>query len=202
MKRKGWILGATLLLACGCQGMSHTETGLLGGAGLGAAAGALIGHATGNTESGALIGAGLGAAAGGLTGHAIDRAEQRAEQKAVDRMRYEQAVAASRMTLQDVIQMAQNHVSDDLIIETIRRRGATFNLTANDVITLRQQGVSERVVSYMMQARPVVYQPAVVEHVPVVRREIIYHEVPPPSYIGIGFGYGYGCRPWHHRHCW
>jgi hypothetical protein len=50
----------------GCADMSDTSRRTLGGAGLGAAGGAVIGSLTGDFGWGALIGAGVGAAGGYL----------------------------------------------------------------------------------------------------------------------------------------
>ncbi len=48
----------------GCDGMSHTEQNVLGGAAIGAIGGAAIGSISGNAGAGALIGAGVGAVGG------------------------------------------------------------------------------------------------------------------------------------------
>lgn len=55
-----------VLLLVGCDNMNHTEQNMLGGAALGAGAGALIGAAasTHGAGAGALIGAGVGALGG------------------------------------------------------------------------------------------------------------------------------------------
>lgn len=47
-----------------CDGMSHTEQNVLGGAALGTLGGAAIGAAAGDIGTGALIGAGVGAVGG------------------------------------------------------------------------------------------------------------------------------------------
>jgi hypothetical protein len=56
---------AALHLA-GCDGMSHTNQNVLGGAALGALGGAAIGSISGHAGEGALIGAGVGAFGGYL----------------------------------------------------------------------------------------------------------------------------------------
>jgi hypothetical protein len=53
----------------GCDGMSHTEQNVLGGAAIGALGGAAIGSLSGNAGAGALIGAGVG----GVGGYVYDR---------------------------------------------------------------------------------------------------------------------------------
>lgn len=53
-----------LAFLVGCDGMSHTEQNVLGGAALGALGGAAIGSISGEAGAGALIGAGVGAVGG------------------------------------------------------------------------------------------------------------------------------------------
>ena len=68
--------GVALLLILsmsGCASMNKTESGAAVGATGGAAAGAIIGHATGNTVRGAIIGAVVGGAAGAYIGHKMDQ---------------------------------------------------------------------------------------------------------------------------------
>src|SRR5438270_10517261 len=101
------------LVACGCSNLNHTENGALAGGGIGAATGALIGHATGHTAGGALIGAGAGALAGGLIGHAADKSDERQAM----------AQAQRQVGIADVAQMAQQHISDEVIINQILTSG-------------------------------------------------------------------------------
>src|SRR5438270_4871329 len=120
------------LVACGCSNLNHTENGALAGGGIGAATGALIGHATGHTAGGALIGAGVGAVSGGLIGNAIDKSEQKTAAM----------VAANPprgpLGITDVAQLAQAHVSDDVIISQIRATGSVYRLSSTDTIWLKQ----------------------------------------------------------------
>ena len=65
------IVGLVLVTGLsGCAGMSDTEKSTLGGAGIGAAAGAGITAIAGGNP---WVGAGLGAAAGGLTGYLVNK---------------------------------------------------------------------------------------------------------------------------------
>ena len=57
----------------GCASMNNTQKGAAGGAGIGGAIGAVIGHNTGSTARGAIIGAVVGGAAGAVIGHQMDR---------------------------------------------------------------------------------------------------------------------------------
>src|SRR6266852_1548565 len=103
-----------VLLACGCSSMSNTDRGVLGGGAIGAGTGAIIGHAAGNTAAGALIGAGVGAVSGGLIGNAVDKSEEKAKAEAIATQQARQALG-----INDVVQMTQQHISDDIIIGQI-----------------------------------------------------------------------------------
>ena len=80
-----------LLLATGCAGreFTTTEKTTVGGAALGAGAGALIGSASGNAGTGALIGTGIGALSGALLGQAIE-SEAAKQRRLSDQERYRQ----------------------------------------------------------------------------------------------------------------
>jgi hypothetical protein len=163
-------------VTAGCSSLSHTENGALAGGGIGAATGALVGHAAGHTAGGALIGAGVGALSGGLIGHAVDDSEKK------------QAVAQARRQLgvTDVAQMAQQHVSDDLIINDIRSTGTVFHLSSTDIVWLKQNGVSDRVVQEMMATQNR-YPRRVYTAGPVYPEPVYVVEPPPPVSVGVGF---------------
>ena len=63
----------TALATGGCASMNNTQKGAAGGAGIGGAIGAVIGHNTGSTARGAIIGAVVGGAAGAVIGHQMDK---------------------------------------------------------------------------------------------------------------------------------
>lgn len=144
------LVAATVLAACcaGCR--NNTQTGAaVGGVG-GAALGALIGNATGNAAAGAAIGGVTGLAAGALAGNAEDEAERSdayARQAAYERhMRIRQQRA---VTNSDVINMAANGVTDNVICNEIRTRGGSFDTSPNAIIYLQRAGVSDRVLETM-----------------------------------------------------
>ena len=62
-----------LAVTTGCAGWNRTEKGAAIGAGTGAAAGGIIGVATGHTVAGILIGAVVGGAAGAFIGNYMDK---------------------------------------------------------------------------------------------------------------------------------
>jgi outer membrane protein OmpA-like peptidoglycan-associated protein len=69
----GFLIISFLAGTMGCAGWNRTAKGVAIGAGVGGAAGGLIGHATGNTAAGVLIGAAVGGAAGALIGNYMDK---------------------------------------------------------------------------------------------------------------------------------
>jgi hypothetical protein len=164
---------------CGCSSLSHTENGTLAGGAIGAGTGAIVGHALGSTAGGALVGAGVGALSGGLIGHAADESEKKAVAAA--------QAARPPLGMTDVIQMAQAHVSDDLIISDIRSTGSVFHLSGQDTIWLKQNGVSDRVVQEMMLTANR-YPRRVYTAAPVYGEPVYVMEpAPPPVSVGVGF---------------
>jgi hypothetical protein len=178
-----------LALLNGCQSMSNTDKGALAGGGIGAGTGAVIGSATHNTGAGALIGGAVGALAGGLTGAAIDESERKRDAKLAAATA---PPAHGPLRIEDVAQLARDHISDEVIINQIRTSATVFRLTVDDINYLKQNGVSDLVIAEMQNtvyrcprrvytAAPVVY----VEPPP---------PPPPPVGVGLGFSYSSGGR--------
>lgn len=57
------------------------------------------------------------------------------------------------MTQADVISLVKAGEPDELIIRRIDASGTVFNLSADDVVLLRKEGVSDRVVTHMMETK-------------------------------------------------
>lgn len=173
MNRKRLLTAAVLpiALACGCSTMNHTENGAVAGGAIGAGTGALIGSATGHAGVGALVGAGVGALSGGLIGSSVDHAEKRAAE-------------ARAMALSDVVQMTQQHVNDAIIINQVRTSPTIFHLTANDINWLKQNGVTDQVISEM-QATAYRYPRRYYVGEPVY----VVEPPPPPVAVGVGIGF-------------
>jgi hypothetical protein len=172
-------------LTAGCASMNNTEGGALAGGALGAGTGAVVGGATGHPGVGAAIGAGVGALTGGLIGHGIDESEKKQEAQIAAA---NAAAAARALQLTDIVALAQQHVSDDIIIGQIRTTGSIYQLTAQQIIWLREQGVSEAVIAEMQ---------ATANRLPYrvyTERPVVVYEPPPP--VSVGFGVGYYHR-WH-----
>jgi surface antigen len=130
------------LLTIGCQ--TKTGTGALAGGGLGAGIGAIAGGG-----QGALIGGAVGALAGGLVGASLDEQDRQImEQRSprtVDRMD-----RSEPLTINDIIKLSQGGVSDDTIVKYIQKTRTTYNLSQSQIDRLKREGVSQRVINYMI----------------------------------------------------
>jgi hypothetical protein len=189
---RSWkVLASTALVPLfflnGCQSMSNTDKGVLGGAGLGAVTGGLVGAATGHAGAGAAIGAGLGGVAGGLTGAAIDNSERKQAIR-------EAAAQNPPVSLTDIVQMTQKGSSDSVIIEQIRVTGSVYHLSSQEIMWLQDNGVREPVIREMQATA---YRPArrVYTAAPVVQPVYVVEE-PPPIGVGVGFSYTHVGRRW------
>jgi hypothetical protein len=181
------ILGALLLTSCGCSSMNNTEAGALGGGVIGGALGTVVGAAARNPLAGAAIGAATGAAIGGLAGHEEDRAEKRIADQQAAYVAAAQQQAARAPTYQEIVQMTRNGVPEGNIIAQIRNSGAAYNINADDITYLSQNGVSSNVILELQSRVPGrVYATA-----PVVYQygRPVYVYDPPPVSVGVGVGY-------------
>jgi len=70
-----------------------------------------------------------------------------------------QPAAASRVTPQlsygvaEVVQLAHANVSEDVIVNYVQNSGNAYGLDANQILYLKQQGVSDRIVNTMLDQR-------------------------------------------------
>jgi len=91
--------------------------------------------------------------------------------------------------VQDVVRLSRSGISDQVILSQIRNTGATYNLTADQIISLKNQGVSQPVINALLSGgaatpaaapapvvvpmpstpAPAVEVPVVVEPVPTLR---------------------------------
>lgn len=144
---------AVIVLLAGCQTpdgrTDRTASGALGGAVLGAGTGAIIGSASGDAGAGAAIGGALGALTGGIIGQSIDQAQR----ESLDRQspqtlhRVEQG---QPLGLADVKALARAGVSDEVMISQIRNSRTAYRLSTAEIIDLKDAGVSERVIDFMI----------------------------------------------------
>jgi hypothetical protein len=166
---------------------NDTATDTVVGGAFGAITGAIVGGSK-NRGEGALIGAGVGALTGNILGQAKDRADERhAVYGAGAVANLNQQAAASAVTNYDLVSMTKAGVSDDVIISTLRSRGARLDLSPQGLISLKQSGVSDRVllVAQEMAAR------------------VGYITAPPPPAVIVTPApgpYWYGPRPYYRSH--
>jgi outer membrane lipoprotein SlyB len=185
-----------LLISTGCSSMSSTDKGVLGGGAIGAGTGALIGSATGHAGAGAAIGAAVGGVSGGLIGNEMDENKKKTD-AAIATVQAQQAAQApvrGPLGLAEVAQMAQQGISDAVIISQIRATRSVYNLTPNDIAWLKSQNVSDPVVMEMQAtASRVVPVAGPVYGRAYYNPDVVYVNPPPP--VGVGFTY-WGGRRW------
>lgn len=169
---------------------NDTAEGTVVGGAFGAITGAILGGKK-DRGAGALIGAGVGALTGNLLGRSKDRADARraATGQAVVANANRQA-AVQAVTNRDLIRMTQAGVGEDVIISTLRGRGARLDLSPEGIISLKENGVSDRVLIAAQERYRGAPLPATATIVtdPVWHRAVV---VPPPAYR---------YRPHYHHH--
>jgi outer membrane lipoprotein SlyB len=146
-----FALGTAAVVLTGCVNPdgtpNNTGSGALGGAAIGAASGAIIGGR--NAGAGALIGGAIGAITGGLIGSSMDE-QQREYLRQQAPQTYVRVEQNQPLAVADVKALAQAKVSDDLIISQIRASHTVYHLSVADIIDLRNSGVSEKVIDFMI----------------------------------------------------
>jgi len=185
------VLATGLAPMTGCQSAGpHARNGALAGGVGGAAIGALAGSGRGKGLEGALVGAATGGTLGGLLGDSVDQ-EIAADQAYASQLN--QQALANSMTPEQVIEMTRAGLEDRLIINQIQTNGVPGRLTTEQLVYLRNNGVSNNVISAMQTARPA--QATMIRRAPV--RPVIVEEYygPPPGYYIPRHGFH------HPRHC-
>src|SRR5271170_5656606 len=146
------ILSGLAVVLTGCVNPDGTQNNTGSGALIGGALGALTGAVIGgprNGGAGALIGAAAGAIGGGLIGNSMDQ-EQNARLRAEAPQTYVRVEQNQPLAVADVKALAQAKVGDDIIISQIRNSHTVYHLSAADIIDLRNSGVSENVIDFMI----------------------------------------------------
>ncbi len=144
MKMTVMTLAAGTLFLVGCE--SKAGTGALVGGAAGVGAGALISP----TPQGALIGGAVGAATGAIIGASLDSEDREVMEKnspdTVERIDHRQ-----QLSIDDIKKMSENGLSDNVIIGQIQATNSVYYLSTNQIIDLKNAGVSQRVIDYMVQ---------------------------------------------------
>lgn len=183
----------------GCAQWQTSEKGTLVGAAAGGAIGSAIGKKSGNPITGAI----LGAIGGGVVGKAIgEDVEQRRtyQQRGLYAQPAYQGYPAANypvqnpgVTLDQVVSLSRSGLSDEVIISHVESNGFQQSLSANDLIILKNNGVSDRVIAALQRPNrsiprtvptppTVVRPPVVVEEVHVIPSW--YHRPRPMYYHG------------------
>lgn len=145
-------IGGAAVLLTGCQNPDGTVNNTGTGALVGGAFGALTGAAIGGSRHGgqdALIGAAAGVVAGGLIGYTMDR-EQEARLKAQAPATYVKVDQGQPLSIADVKALAKAGITEDVIINQIGNSHTVYHLSSADIIDLRDSGVTDKVVNYMI----------------------------------------------------
>jgi outer membrane lipoprotein SlyB len=145
------LIGTSAVVLTGCVSPAarpdRTATGALTGGAIGMASGALIGGR--HPGEGALIGTALGAVTGGLIGHSMDQ-EAQARLRAQAPQTYMRLDQGQPLSLGDVKALAAAKVGDDVIVSQIRNSRTVFHLSSADIIDLKNSGVDEKVIDFMI----------------------------------------------------
>jgi outer membrane lipoprotein SlyB len=184
-----YTISSTLILVAlvaGCaspMGPNQANGTVLGGA-TGVVLGSIIGHSRGHAAGGALLGGTIGALAGALVGKDIDDATR------------QRVSARQPLTIEDVKALTRANVGDDLIISQIKSTRTAYRLSSDQIIDLKNSGVSSKVIDCMINTATVSAQ---------VREPVVgtYYYVVPPPYPYYFYSYPrYYVGPhghWHHR---
>jgi len=209
---------ATLaVVLTGCVNPDGTQNNTGSGALIGAGTGALIGGANGRGGEGALVGAAIGLLAGGLVGNAIDQ-DQQARLRAQAPVTYTRVEQGQPLSIADVKALAKAGISEDVIINQIKNSHTVFHLSAADIIDLRDAGVTDKIVNYMIStpstagANVEASSTVIVQQAPPPPPVETVVVAPGPDYVWVGgewvwnggwfwhagyWGYPpYGCRIW------
>jgi hypothetical protein len=205
-----WVLVGLSLTGCmSPQGRpDYTASGALAGG----ATGAIIGSTGHHPGPAGLVGAAVGAVVGGIIGHGMDQAQE-AHLRAQAPQTIQRIEQSQPLTVADIISLVKAGVSDDLVISQIRYSRTVYHLNSGDIIELKNTGVSERIIDFMINTPAEMRSTEVVGVAgntppPIVEQIVV---APGPEYVWVGGGWfwygdrwiwrhGYWNRPHYYRH--
>jgi hypothetical protein len=180
MSRHSSILIVSLLF-CGCRSPYFVDRGAGLGAITGALAGAAIGEHNGDALTGALVGSAVGGIAGAAVGNAVDENIARNQALVEERLGRQMAGA---VTVDDVIQMSRAGLSENVIITHIQTHGVAQKLQVPDLIHLRNNQVSDVIItSYQNPPVPQAAVPVAAPAPVIVEQHYISRPPPPPLFF-------------------
>ena len=174
----------------------RTATGALVGGGAGAGIGALIGNAAGhNTAAGAAIGGAVGLLAGGLIGHQMDQdARARLQQQSPATLQHVEQ--GQPLGVADVKALTKAGVSDEVIISQIRASHTAYHLSTAEIIELKDAGVSNRVVDFMINTPTTVTSSTNVPPPPTTVVRDVDVVSPGPDYVWVNGAWAWSGYRW------
>lgn len=190
MKRHGYLLVYALvgISLTGCMSPQGRPDYTASGALAGAATGAIIGSTARHPGPAGAVGAAVGALVGGLIGHGLDQ-EQEAQLRAQYPQTLQRVEQSQPLTVADVESLVRARVGDDLVISQIRNSRTVYQLKTADIIHLKNAGVSEKIIDFMINTQSEIPSTAVsgvIGNVPpaLVPEPIVV--APGPGYFWIG----------------
>ena len=215
MKRSVVLVAAALAAVslAGCYTPYGRPDYTASGALAGGATGAVIGSMTHNHGAGAVVGGALGAVVGGLIGHGLDQAQE-TQLRAQAPQTLERVEQGRPLSVDDVQALSRAGIGDDLIISQIRNSRTIYHLTTADIIALKNSGVSERVIDFMINTpsqTPSAQVAGVIGPSPPPPPPQTVVIAPGPDYVWVGGAWlwlgnrwswrpGYWHRPYRHYH--
>jgi phage tail tape-measure protein len=142
MKSKVFIVAVMVLslFVLGCEvTQKKTATGAVAGGVIGATAGGIIGHQSGHGIEGAAIGGLVGVLSGGLIGSQMEIADKKALES-----------NPNYLTYPAIVDMAKKGIPDAVIISEIDRTQSVYQLNAEIITYLKDNGVGDKVIDYML----------------------------------------------------
>ena len=207
------MVGVLAISITGCMSPQGRPDYTASGALAGGATGAIVGSLSRHPRSGALVGGAVGAVIGGLIGHGIDQ-EQEARLRTQSPQTLQRVEQGQPLLVADVEALAKAGIKDDLIISQIRNSRTVYHLTTADIIALKNAGVSDKVVDFMINTPSQIPSAQVSGEVgpeppPQPPQQIVVAPGPEYNWVpGAWFWFGshwvwhdgYWHRPAHHRH--
>lgn len=212
MKGYGYLLMVAVvgISIAGCYSPQGRPDYTASGALAGGATGAIVGSMAHHPGPGAVVGGAVGAIVGGLIGHGMDQAQE-TQLRAHSPQTMQRIEQGQPLTLVDVKSLARAGISDDLIISQIRNSRTVYYLTTSDIIDLKNAGVSEKIVDFMINTPTQLPSPQVAGVIGPAPPALLPETVvvaPGPDYVWVGgawlwlgdrwiWDHGYWHRPAH-----
>jgi len=92
--------------------------------------------------------------------------------------RAQSAPANQSPQLQEVVKLTQAKMSDDVILQYVKNSGASYNLSADDILYLNSQGVSQAVISALLASKSSAPAPTAAPVAPIA--PVASPSTPPP----------------------